>query len=126
MEDAGWPRKSAKGAREKAGLLTRRRVADNVATVKTTVDIDETVLRQAEKQAEQAGKPLATLVEEALRASLGMATPAKCARRRLQRMPDGTYFNPNGIPNDDAIFKILEDIEAERHRTPGPLSPDFS
>ena len=46
-------------------------------------------------------------------------------RRRLQRLPDGTYLNPDGIPNDDPLFRILEEIEEERHRTPGPPPPEF-
>jgi hypothetical protein len=49
----------------------------------------------------------------------------KPQRRQLQRLADGTYVNPDGIPNDDPIFKILEEIEAERHRTPGPPAPEF-
>lgn len=47
-------------------------------------------------------------------------------RRKLQRLPDGSYLNPNGIPNDDPAFKVLEDIERERHQTSGPQSPNFS
>lgn len=52
--------------------------------------------------------------------------PAPPTRRQLQRLPDGSYYNPDGIPNDDPIFKILENIEEERHRTPGPPAPDFA
>ena len=47
------------------------------------------------------------------------------ARRRLSRLADGTYQNPDGIPNDHPFFKIVEEIEEERHRTPGPAAPDF-
>lgn len=46
-------------------------------------------------------------------------------RRQLQRLPDGSFLNPDGIPNDDPVFRILEDIEAERHRMPGPPAPQF-
>jgi len=46
-------------------------------------------------------------------------------RRKLQRLPDGSYINPNGIPNDDPVLKVLEEIEAERPRTPGPSFPKF-
>lgn len=51
------------------------------------------------------------------------ATVARPKRRHLQRLPDGNYLNPNGIPNDASIFKILADIEAERHAMPGPPPP---
>jgi len=47
------------------------------------------------------------------------------ARRRLSRLADGTYYNPEGIPNDHPFFKIVEEIEEERHRTPGPAAPEF-
>ena len=46
-------------------------------------------------------------------------------KRKLNRLPDGTYFNPEGIPNDDPIFKILEEIEEERHRTFARPTPEF-
>jgi len=46
-------------------------------------------------------------------------------RRQLQRLPGGSFLNPDGIPNDDPVFTILEDIEAERHRMPGPPAPRF-
>ena len=46
-------------------------------------------------------------------------------RRQLQRLADGAYCHPDGIPNDDPVFKVLEKIEEERHRTPGPPPPEF-
>ena len=46
-------------------------------------------------------------------------------RRKLQRLPDGSYVNPNGIQNDDPVLKVLDVIEDERHRTAGPSSPKF-
>ena len=53
------------------------------------------------------------------------ANRGRTERRQLQRLPDGSYFNPDGIPNDDPVFKILDDIEEDRHRTPRPPSPAF-
>lgn len=44
---------------------------------------------------------------------------------RLQRKADGEYFNPDGIPNDDPVFNVLNEIERERHRTPGPPPPEL-
>ncbi len=44
-------------------------------------------------------------------------------RRELQRLPNGSFHNPNGIPNDDPVFQVLEQIEAERHEMPGPPAP---
>lgn len=47
------------------------------------------------------------------------------SRRKLQQEKDGSYYNPDGIPNDDPIFKVLEEIEQERHLTPGAPAPSF-
>jgi hypothetical protein len=47
-------------------------------------------------------------------------------RRQLQRISDGSYFNSGGIPNEDPIFKVLEEIEQQRHNTQGPEAPEFS
>ena len=49
----------------------------------------------------------------------------KLKRPQFLRTPDGRYYNPEGVPNDDPFFKIMEDIEAERHRTPGRPAPAF-
>jgi hypothetical protein len=46
-------------------------------------------------------------------------------RRSLKRLPDGTYHNADGIPNDHPFFKIMEEIEEERHRTLGPPAPEL-
>jgi hypothetical protein len=46
-------------------------------------------------------------------------------RRQLPRLADGSYINAAGLPDDDSIFQILEQIEDERHREPGPPAPAF-
>lgn len=51
--------------------------------------------------------------------------PASPKRRQLQRLADGSFHNPDGIPNNDPVFQILEQIEDERHREPGPPAPAF-
>ena len=59
--------------------------------------------------------------QRAIRAALASpeckAEPGR--RRKLQHLPDGSYLNPNGIPNDDPVFQVLEKIEQERHETSG-------
>jgi len=35
------------------------------------------------------------------------------------------YFNPDGIPNEDPFFKMVAEIEEQRHRTSGPSAPEF-
>jgi hypothetical protein len=73
-------------------------------------------------------KSLPEADQRAIRAALvDQEVKAETSRRRkLQRLPDGGYLNPGGIPNDDPILTVLEEIEQERHRTPGPQAPNFS
>jgi hypothetical protein len=56
-----------------------------------------------------------------------LTNPAKVKGERIvfQRTPDGKPYDPEGIPNDHPVFKILEEIEEERHNDPGPPAPDF-
>jgi hypothetical protein len=72
-------------------------------------------------------KSLPEAEQQEIRAALAAPAARRTAgkRRQLQRLPDGTFFNPDGIPNDDPIFKVLEDVEVERHRMPGPPAPQF-
>jgi hypothetical protein len=73
-------------------------------------------------------KSLPEADQRAIRAALAdqELNPGTAGRRKLQRLPDGGYLNPGGIPNDDPVFMVLEEIEQERHRTPGPQAPHFS
>jgi hypothetical protein len=72
-------------------------------------------------------KSLSETDQQAIRDALAGAAshPESGTRRKLQRLPDGSYVNPNGIPNEDPIFKVLAEIEDERHRTSGPAAPKF-
>jgi hypothetical protein len=72
-------------------------------------------------------KSLPEADQKAIRDALapGAAKPGAGQRRKLQRLPDGSYLNPIGIPNDDPVFKVLEEIEQERHMRPGPPAPAF-
>jgi hypothetical protein len=68
-------------------------------------------------------KSLPEADQMAIRAALAdqAANGATVRRRRLHRLPDGGYLNPRGIPNDDPVFNILDEIEKERHWTQGPI-----
>lgn len=46
-------------------------------------------------------------------------------RPQFLRTPGGGYYNPDGIPNDDPFFKVMEEVEDQRHRTPGRPAPEF-
>jgi hypothetical protein len=72
-------------------------------------------------------KSLPEADQRAIRAALDEREVARgtAPRRKLQRSADGNYLNPGGIPNEDPVFKTLEEIEQQRHQTPGPEAPSF-
>ena len=95
--------------------------------MKTTFDLPQTLVRKAKALAAQQGRPLRDLVAEAIDEKLTVAAGgerdtanAKEVRReawerwksRLERRPDGTWFNPDGI-DDEAFFQSLEEIRRE-------------
>lgn len=79
--------------------------------MKTTVDIDDAVLQAAEAQARKQGKPLGTLIEEALRFTVRAA--ANFAPAPARPSADG------GLEDDDPFFRALEEIRA-LGRLPAP------
>ena len=92
--------------------------------MKTTFDLPDPLLRKAKAAAADQGHPLRDLVAEALKDKLGALALAKSASRgrtsewkafeaRLQKLPDGTYINPD-IPEEDNFGEILETIRDER------------
>jgi hypothetical protein len=62
--------------------------------------------------------------QQAVREALAVLS-APPVRRRLQRLTDGAYVHPAGLPANDPVFDVLEKLEAERHAMPGPPAPDF-
>lgn len=72
-------------------------------------------------------KSLPSEEQEAVRNALAgqQTSNARPKRRELQRLADGSYLNPSGIPNDDPVFRFIEQIEEERHQMPGPAAPAF-
>jgi len=79
--------------------------------MKTTVDIDEGVLRAAEAQALHQGKPLAALVEEALRMTVNTAASVPPPKTPLGADP--------GLEDNDPFFAALDEI---RHAGRQPAS----
>jgi len=75
------------------------------ARVKTTVDIDEGLLREAEARARQQGKPLAMFLEEALRSAIHLprVTTAPSA-------PPTELAEP--LDAHDPFFTALDEIRA--------------
>lgn len=79
--------------------------------MRTTLDIDETVLREAESQARKRGKPLAALIEEVLRATI-LVTSAQPETLPPSQAADG-------LEDSDPFFSALEEIR-DMGRMPAP------
>ena len=80
-------------------------------SVETTVDIDESLLREAEAQARKQNKPLNLLIEDALRSTL--------AAHDLFSESPGSAPLEAGLEDNDPFFKALEEIRAFG-RVPAP------
>ena len=91
--------------------------------MKTTFDLPDPLLRKAKAAAADQGRPLRDLVAEALAEKLAALALVKGTQKprnsewtafkaKLQKLPDGSYFNPDGI-DDPAFFQALEDMRAE-------------
>ena len=72
--------------------------------MKTTVDIDDAVLQAAEDQARKQGKPLDTLIEEALRLTVKAAAG--------DALPPAESPAAHGLEDNDPFFAALEEIRA--------------
>jgi hypothetical protein len=93
--------------------------------MKTTFDLPEPLLREAKSLAARQGRPLRDLVADAIAQAL--QSQAATVQRRsepppeewaaflatLERQPDGSYVNPNGIDAEE-FFKSLDDMRADR------------
>jgi hypothetical protein len=103
--------------------------------MKTTFDLPDTLLRRAKAIAAEQGRPLRDLVAEAISEKL-KAPSAGGGKRpigytegrrlsweewsaKLEKLPDGTWFNPEGI-QDESYFETLEAI---RHEPRGRRNP---
>lgn len=106
--------------------------------MKTTFDLPNPLLRKAKALAAQQGRPLRDLVAEAIdekleHAAANSAGDEKAAegrreawerwRSRLERLPDGSWLNPEGV-EDESFFQALDEARRERWTSRGPF--DFS
>ena len=54
------------------------------------------------------------------------ALPRQSRRPDFLHTPAGECRNPAGVPNDDPFFRLVEQIEEDRHRTPGRPLPELA
>ena len=103
--------------------------------MKTTFDLPDPLLRRAKAVAAEQGRPLRDLIAEAITDKLASPPPDAPLRRSeppadewkaylatLERQPDGSYINPNGI-DDESYFEDLDDIRATRLKSQARLFP---
>lgn len=94
--------------------------------MKTTFDLPDPLLRRAKAAAADQGRPLRDLVADAIVEKLSALSDAKSGKKgktgewkefasRLQELPDGSYFNPDGI-EDESFFANLEMIRADSRK----------
>ena len=92
--------------------------------MKITLNLPEFLLRRAEAAAAQQRRTLDELVAEAVElkvtadeaaadAAVASENALAAFAASLQRMPDGSYFNPNGI-EDEGLFETLEKLRLGR------------
>ncbi len=95
--------------------------------MKTTFDLPNALMRRAKALAARQGRPLRELVAEAIDEKLsgqpGEITDVPLAnaerqqawerwKARLVQLPDGTWFNPEGIEDED-FYRTLDEIRRE-------------
>jgi hypothetical protein len=92
--------------------------------VPKTFELPEPLLHRAEAAAADEGCPLehwvalsieakVTAHEETARALAASEAALKAFASRLQRLPDGSLFNPDGI-DDEGFFATLENLRSGR------------
>jgi hypothetical protein len=104
--------------------------------VKTTFDLPDPLLRKAKALAAEQGRPLRDLVAEALGEKLDSpaggavgSTEAREGRReawerwktRLERLPDGSWFNPEGV-EEESFFLSVDEARRESWASRGPFA----
>jgi hypothetical protein len=78
--------------------------------VKTTLDLDDDLLRRAKQEAARAGIPLRRLVEDALRARLLPRTRSRERFRLEVPVVAGTAPPAVDVADRDALYDLLERV----------------
>lgn len=81
-----------------------------LSCMRTTIDLNDTVLRAAKRRAAEDGKTLKALVEEALRAHLS-GKPRRADYRLQWRTEQGTLNPGVDLTDRDALFDLMDGRE---------------
>jgi hypothetical protein len=76
--------------------------------MKTTLDMDDELLRRAKREAAAAGMTLRSFVEEALRAKLLPATPRREPFKLVLPIVEGRRPPAVDIADRDALYDLME------------------
>lgn len=94
----GWPRDARR--------LTYNHIADMVSHMKTTLNIDDTVMARLKREAARTGRTMSELVETALRLLLDR-------RQAASELPPLPVFRSGGalvdIADRDALYRAMEE-----------------
>lgn len=85
--------------------------------MRTTIRLDDDLLRQAKRAAADAGQTLTALIEESLRQSLASRSP-KASRKRIKLVTDGSGGVGPGVDLDDsaALLDLMEGTDGPLRR----------
>ena len=80
--------------------------------MRTTIRLDDELLREAKRRAAEAGTTLTALIEESLRERLSREQGPPVARRRVRLKTTGTGGLRSGIDLDDSasLLDAMDDI----------------
>ena len=80
--------------------------------MRTTIRMDDDLLRAAKRAAAESGQTLTVLIEESVRERLARRKP-KSARRRVRLITDGSGGVAPGVNLDDsaALLDLMEGID---------------
>ena len=85
-------------------------MAHNVLKVKTTLEIDESVLRRLREEAERRKTTMSDLADGMLRLGLAMPEPVRTARKPLPPLPT---WRSGGfrvdIADREALYQVLDE-----------------
>src|SRR5438552_2317785 len=83
---------------------------DMLLCMRTTLDLNDTLLRQAKKKAAERGEPLRDLVEAALRTYLSAKRAPKGAYRLEWHTEHGRMMPGVRLDDRDALFDLMDDL----------------
>ena len=78
--------------------------------MRTTLDLNDELVRRAKREAAERGTSLTSVIEDALREKLSRRKPARAGARRTLRTYKGTGLQPGvSLSSTSALLDLLDD-----------------